>query len=73
MLKEIIASERLINTINGNPRYRVTFADGSVHTSQSDSGWVYAFGNPGYRIGDVVEIELTKAGRIRRMEPTTQA
>jgi hypothetical protein len=65
----IVASERLRNTTNGNPRFRITFGDGVIRTSQSDSAWTYTFGNPGMREGDKVTLTLSRTGRIEHMEP----
>jgi len=65
----IVSSERLQNSSNGNPRYRIVFDDKVTRTSQSDSAWVYAFGNEGLRNGDKVTITLSRAGRISQMEP----
>jgi len=65
----IVASERLKNTTNGNPRFRIAFDDGVIRTSQSDAAWTYALGNPGMRNGDKVTLTLTRAGYISHMEP----
>jgi len=69
VIKTIQHSSRLRNSTNGNPRYRVTFTDGTVLDSQSDASWCYAFGNPGIRDGSTVEITLTRAGKISHMKP----
>ncbi len=47
---------------NGNPRYRVTFADGTTFTTEPDAQVNYGITNSDYD-GDV-EIELNGAGRI---------
>lgn len=69
----ISAIERERNSVNGNPRYRVSFAGtgtgddyqpGPVALTSSDAGCAYEIGNPGYRVGDTVRVEFTKAGRI---------
>ena len=66
---EITSIERLRPSVNGNPRYRFTI-DGKNYFSSSDSMFVYEVGNPGYRVGCIVCCQLTKAGRIRYMEPS---
>jgi hypothetical protein len=66
ILKTIERFDRLNCSVNGNPRYRVTFTDGAVLDSMSDASWCYAVGNPGMRVGSTVAIE-TRAGRIRHM------
>lgn len=55
--------ERLNNSVNGNPRYKVHALQGEFIT-QSDSGHVYGFEY--YRLGrgDIINVELSKAGRI---------
>lgn len=68
----IVASDRLNNSRNGNPRYRIAFGDGEMRTSQSDAAWCYGFGNPGLRNGDTVTLTLSKAGYIEHMEPTSK-
>lgn len=60
--------ERLNSSVNGNPRYRVHFDNGSSAITMSDAGFCYAVGNPGLRDGDTVEVEFTRAGRIRNMK-----
>lgn len=66
-IKTIETYYRLSSSVNGNPRYRVTFTDGTTHNGMSDAGWAYAMGNPEMREGSLVEIELTRAGNIRSM------
>jgi len=65
--KTIERYERLRSSVNGNPRFRFTFTDGTVLDSMSDAGWAYAVGNPEMREGSTVTLELTRAGRIRVM------
>jgi hypothetical protein len=66
--KTIESIERLRSSHYGNPRFRFTFTDGTILTSMSDAGWCYAIGNPGMREGSTVDMQLTKAGRIRVMQ-----
>jgi hypothetical protein len=55
--------QRLTCSVNGNPRFRVHFTDGSSALTQSDASVAYGLGNPEYR--DVpLEVTFTKAGRI---------
>lgn len=67
--KTIAHYERLRSSVNGNPRFRFTFTDGTVLDSMSDAGWAYAVGNWEMREGSTVAMELTRAGRIRVMRP----
>jgi hypothetical protein len=70
-VKTIERYERLNSSVNGNPRFRFTFTDGTVLDSMSDAGWCYAVGNPELREGSTVSLELTRAGRIRVMRETS--
>ena len=65
--KTIDHYERLRSSVNGNPRFRFTFTDGTILDSVSDAGWAYAVGNRGMREGSTVAMEFTRAGRIRIM------
>lgn len=47
---------RLSNTINGNPRYRVHFADGAVSTTKADANIASMITNSEYREGPVTVI-----------------
>lgn len=59
----ITSLERLRLSVNGNPRFRVTFDNGLTAQTQSDAGFAYAIENPEYR--DVpLDVTLTRAGRI---------
>ncbi len=60
---------RLRNSVNGNPRYRITFTDGSSAVTSSDRSFAYEMGNPGMREGSTVSVEFTRAGRISHMQP----
>jgi len=66
-VRTILRYDRLRSSVNGNPRYRVTFEDGSAHNGMSDAGWAYAMGNPEMREGSRVRVDLTRAGNIRSM------
>lgn len=60
---QIHSLQRLNNSVNGNPRYRVTFTDGGTADTQSDASINYGIGNPEYRDVPVI-VSLSKAGRI---------
>jgi hypothetical protein len=71
--KTILRYDRLRSTSYGNPRFRFTFTDGSAHDSMGNAGWAYAVGNPEMREGSTVDLELTRAGRIRVMREANRA
>lgn len=71
--KTIDHYERLGLSVNGNPRFRFTFTDGTMLDSMSDAAYCYAVGNAGMREGSTVYLELTRAGRIRVMRETSRA
>ena len=60
---------RLKSSVNGNPRFRIDFTDGSSAQTQSDAMFGYAVGNPGMREGSRVSVQFTRAGRISHMNP----
>ncbi len=65
--KRITELKRLNSSVNGNPRYRVTFDDGSSAITQSDAMFCYAITNPEMR-SDVI-VTYTRAGRIADITP----
>lgn len=66
-VKTIASLERLKLSTNGNPRFRVTFTDGSVAQTQTDASIGYSLENPEFR--DVpVRVSYTRAGRIFNVE-----
>jgi hypothetical protein len=71
--KTIEHYERLGVSVNGNPRFRFTFTDGTMLDSMSDASYCYAVGNPEMRAGSTVDLELTRAGRIRHMREASRA
>ena len=87
MLARIVALRRIGCSTNGNPRWEVVYKTGerfangdyAMHThsepvwakTQSDASLSYEIGNPGLRAGDLVELTLTKAGRISSMTRAT--
>jgi hypothetical protein len=54
--------------VNGNPRYDISFDDGTIATSQSDASFCYAINNPEFR-NRQVEVTFTRAGRVAHIEP----
>ena len=60
--------DRMNSSVNGNPRFHFTFTNGRVAPLMSDSGFGYEVGNPGYREGDTVLVEFTRAGNVRYMK-----
>lgn len=65
--KQVSSLERLNNSVNGNPRYRVTFTDGTSAVTQSDASFCYGITNPDMR-GEL-EVTYTRAGKIADMRP----
>lgn len=59
----VIEVERLKNSVNGNPRYKVYALQGEFVT-QSDNSHVYGFEYHKLGRGDVINVELSQAGRI---------
>ena len=55
--------ERINNSVNGNPNFRVHLDNGNVYRTSSDSSVVYEINNPVYR-GVTVRLLLTEAHRI---------
>ena len=68
-IKAIRAIVRLKNSVNGNPRFRFYFTDGTAATSSSGRPFCYQVGGGGMCEGDEVKVEYTRAGRIENMEP----
>jgi hypothetical protein len=63
----IASLERLKLSTNGNPRFRVTFTDGTVAQTQTDASIGYSIENSEFR--DVpVRVSFTRAGRIFDVE-----
>jgi hypothetical protein len=75
MLARIVALRRIGCSTNGNPRWEVVYKgatgpwpyDHIWAKTQSDASISYKIGNPGLRAGDLVELTLTKSGRISGM------
>lgn len=59
---------RLYLSMNGNPRFRVYFTDGSVHQTMTDAGLGYEIENPEFRNAPLT-VTFTARGRIRHATP----
>lgn len=59
--------QRLSNSVNGNPRYRVAFDNGQVYVTMSDASFCYGIDNSEMR-GDV-DVWLNRSGKIEHMAP----
>lgn len=62
---------RLNSSVNGNPRFRIHFDDGSSAITSSDSMLCYGLENK-ENIGNPVEVTFTRAGRVSDVRPTTR-
>lgn len=58
--------ERITNSVNGNPRFRVHFTDGTAARTMSDAS--PGLENPEYR-GVPLTVTFTAHGKIRRAVP----
>jgi len=68
VIKTIAKLERLRLSVNGNPRFRVTFTDGAVMQTQTDAMIGYSIENLEYR--DVpLHVSTSHAGRITDLVP----
>jgi hypothetical protein len=59
----IESSKRLRNSVNGNPRFEITFTDGSRVRTSADSMSAYDVENSEYR-GVPLRVEFTPAGNF---------
>lgn len=67
----IVGVERLNNSVNGNPRFRVDIEGHGWYMTSSDASVSYSIENF-RRTGDVIEWTLTHAGRVaygERIDP----
>lgn len=70
-IRTIASIKRLNTSALGNPRFRVTFTDGSIAQTQSDASISYSIENREYR--DVpLEVTFSRAGRIVDLTPVKQ-
>jgi hypothetical protein len=60
--------ERLVNDRSGNPRWQVTFTDGTVAVTHSGAAINYGIDNREYR-NVPLTVEFSPAGKITRMHP----
>lgn len=67
--KTIDHLERMNNSYNGNPRFRVYFTDGTSYRTSPDAMFCYGIENPEYRAPALVEIELDGRENIVYAEP----
>lgn len=67
-VKTIDYLERMNNSTNGNPRYRVGFTDGTSYTTKPDTMIAYALTNPEYREGPVKVTFMGKREQIVNVE-----
>lgn len=69
VLARITYLERLNNSVNGNPAWRIGYRredDGQAVSTrtQSDASVSYEIGNPGRRVDSLVWLHLTKSGNV---------
>lgn len=62
--------ERLNSSVNGNPRYRVSFVNGPVRKTQPDAGISYGLTNPEYQDVDL-DVYTTPSGMIYDLRPAS--
>lgn len=67
-IRRIDYLERLNSSVNGNPRFRVYFTDGSRSETQSDASFNYGLENRENFNTDVI-VKWTRAGRIADLRP----
>lgn len=68
----IAGLERLANSRNGNPRYRVVFADGQVYSTEPDAQIGYGITNPEFH--DVpLYVYVTRGGHLWNLYPVSAA
>ena len=60
--------ERIADSTSGNPRFRVSFTDGTAHRTMSDAEVNYGLENPEFR-GVPLTVTFTVHGNIRRAVP----
>jgi len=69
---KLVSVERLNNSVNGNPNYKIILDDSSgelIRTrSSSDCSWCYGYSDSW--IGKTITYHMTRAGRIDYMQLT---
>jgi len=63
--------ERMPSSRNGNPRFRVTFTDGTSAPTMPDTMWAYGAANPEH-IGVELEVHYNGRGHITYARPVTR-
>jgi hypothetical protein len=66
----IVRLERMPSSKNGNPRFRVFFAEHGTYPTEVDGSVGYGIGNREYRDNDV-EVTLTAGGNIAHVKVVT--
>jgi hypothetical protein len=57
------------NSLNGNPRWQLGFeGESGVVPTAADHAVGYEIGNPGYRVGDTVDVTFNSLGYVETME-----
>lgn len=64
--------ERLNNSTNGNPRFRIHFADGQTAVTQSDASIAYGLEDRKF-FGVPVKVTATPAGMVWNVELITES
>lgn len=70
-VKTIAQLERLNNSANGNPRWRVGFTDGTSAVTKPDAGIGYAIDNLEFK-GVAVEFKVNEANQIFAAKPLAE-
>ena len=64
--------ERMRSSVNGNPRYRIYFADGGTATTQSDAAVAYGLENA-ENLGVPVTVTATRTGKVYNVVPVVKS
>lgn len=59
-IRTIAQMDRLKNSVNGNPRYRIRFTDGTSGLTKVDAGFVYSLGES--YVGKAVSVSWEQHG-----------
>lgn len=68
-VKRVLRLDRLQNSRNGNPRYKVTFTDGETAITKSDASCAFTIENSEMR-GDVV-VTFNRDNEITHLSPAS--
>jgi hypothetical protein len=66
--KRIVQLDRMRNSVNGNPRFRVHFSDGTSAPTSVDAGCAYGIENRENRENDVM-VHFSGRGTIDYVKP----